>query len=114
MLRILDGFKLVLQAPLQPTDNAVSVSSADAIKLNSLMAIGDTSYFVLEDGRGIEQMRYTHSAVIISPPGTLPLSVDRAMLGTGRRAWPVRACMSTKITEGVLNAFICQRIAGGC
>ena len=114
MLRILDGFKLVLQTPLQPADNAVSVSSADALKLNSLMAIGDTAYFVLEDGRGTEQMRYTHGAAIASPPGTLPLPVDRALLGTARRAWPIRSCLSTKPTEGVLNALICQRIAGGC
>jgi hypothetical protein len=114
LIRILDNLVLTLLAAVQPADDFIKVSSVDAAKLNALLAVGDIAYFTAKTTTGIETVRYTHSAIIPIVPGTTTLTVDRAMLGTVRRVWPMKTCISTALTEGVLNLLICQKINGGC
>ena len=107
MLRIIDGLSVQLKALLAPADNQALISSSDALRLNEL-AVGDHIYLALHDGRGSELVKYTHAAVLATPPGTIYIPIDRAQGGTVRRAWPVKVCMSTSLAEVVLREFICQ------
>jgi hypothetical protein len=113
MLRILDGVVLILSAGIIPADNALPISSVDAAKLNTL-AVGDTVYLTLRDGTRIEQTMYTHVTPLAITAGTISIPVLRAQVGTTARSWPIKSCVKTEITEGVLNKMICQKISGGC
>jgi hypothetical protein len=100
-------------APLQPADNSITLSAVDVVKLNTLLT-GDVVYFTLKDGRGYETIQYTHTGAITAALGTNTVPVTRAALGTVRKAWALKSCVQTAITEAVLNLFICQKITGGC
>lgn len=109
MLKLFDGLSFVLRAAVAPADGQVLISSTDALKLNS-MGLGDHTYLSVSDGRGSEVFKYTHNAAIVTGPGTTLITVDRAQMGTVRRAWPAKACLVPSLAEGVLKEFICQTV----
>jgi hypothetical protein len=97
---------------MAPADDFISISSTDAAKLN-VMAVGDHTYLEINDARGVELVRYDHTAPIIVSPGTMIITVSRAQGGTARRAWPIHGCLKTSLDHVVLAEFICQT-AGAC
>lgn len=107
MLRILP-FMFSLSAVLQSTDNVVRVPHTAAAMLNQNLAVGDHVYLTLQDGRGWETVKYTHSAWVTPVNGVATLALDRAAFGTARRSWPVGQCMSIDRSEGTLREFDLQ------
>ena len=107
MLRILP-FMLSLSAPMPSTDNVAKVPYTAAAGLNQNLAVGDHIYLTLQDGRGWETVRYTHTAALTSVSGIATLAVDRAMFDTARRSWPPGQCLLTDRSEGTLREFDLQ------
>jgi hypothetical protein len=107
MLRILP-FRFALSTVLNSTDNVLKISHTDGMFLTQWMAIGDHTYLILQDGRGWEVVKYTHSSPLSPIGGVDILPIDRAQHGTVRRSWPVGQCLVGDRNEGTLREFDLQ------
>lgn len=109
MLRILP-FQFSLSAVMLSTDNVVRIPHTAAAMLNQNLTVGDHIYLTLQDGRGWETVKYTHTAWVTPVNGVATLAVDRAMFNTARRSWPVGQCLSIDRSEGTLREFDMQTV----
>lgn len=111
-IRILDNVSISVGAGLSPSAITFPISVSDAAILNNMLAVGDIVYLVATDSMRQEVMMYTHNAVLMGTPPQI--TVARGKLGTTAKTWGVNTCLRTTLTEGVISALICQKIAQGC
>ncbi|MEY4909023.1 MAG: hypothetical protein RL260_2741 [Pseudomonadota bacterium] len=108
MLRILP-FQFVLSSVMNSTDNVLKVSHTDGMFLTQWLGIGDHTYLILQDARGWEVVKYTHTSALTPISGIDVLAIDRAQHNTVRRSWPIGQCLLADRNEGTLREFDIQQ-----
>lgn len=106
-LRILP-FRFSLASTMASGDNALKVSHTDAVMLTQWMQLSDHTYLILQDQRGWETVKYTHTGPITPINGIASLPIDRAQFSTVRRSWPIGQCVLADRSEGTLAEFVQQ------
>jgi hypothetical protein len=112
-IRLLSNASSPITQGISPSATTVTPKNhAFVTQLNTVLDIGDVLYLVLADATRTETVAYTHTALISETSPTI--TIVRGQLGTTAKTWGVGTCMTSTLTEGILNALICQKIRQGC